>query len=87
MLTIMVEVNQNIKTWVKISSLFIAGLYLLGFIYFPLLGVGNYQLVRIDMLLPSEWIGVTILGLGFIVWAFRLYIKIFKGALNATKSM
>jgi hypothetical protein len=61
---------------VKILALFVAALYLLGFTLFPLLGVGNYQLVRIDALLPSEWVMLTCLSAGLFAWSFRCLVKL-----------
>ena len=66
----------------KIIVLFVAGIYILGMIYFPLLGVGNYQLVRIDYLLFSEWVFLTVVGVGFVVWSFKLYLGFSKQLLE-----
>jgi hypothetical protein len=61
---------------VKILALFVAALYLLGFTLFPLLGVGNYQLVRVDALLPSEWVMLTCLSAALFAWSFHSLIKL-----------
>lgn len=61
---------------VKILALFVAALYLLGFTLFPLLGVGNYQLVRVDALLPSEWVMLTCLSGALFAWSFRCLVKL-----------
>ncbi len=60
----------------KILALFVAALYLLGFTLFPLLGVGNYQLVRVDALLPSEWVMLICLSVGLFAWSFRCLVKL-----------
>lgn len=62
----------------KILILFISGLYIIGFIYFPFLGVGNYQLVRVDFLLPSEWVILTIIAVIEIIWSIKLYVQLIK---------
>jgi hypothetical protein len=61
---------------VKILVLFVAALYLLGFTLFPLLGVGNYQLVRIDALLPSEWVMLICLSAVLFAWSFHCLVKL-----------
>lgn len=63
--------NQILKEVLKILGLFVAGLYLLGFVWFPFLGVGNYQLVRVDFLLPSEWVLVSVLAGALIFWSTK----------------
>ena len=67
-----------LKEAFKILGLFVAGLYLLGFVWFPLLGVGNYQLVRVDFLLPSEWILISVLALTLIGWSFLSLSRLSK---------
>jgi hypothetical protein len=74
---------QNLKEYksmlvsaVKIVALFVAALYLLGFTVFPLLGVGNYQLVRVDALLPSEWVMLMCLSVALFVWSFHSLITL-----------
>ena len=61
----------TLKESLKILALFTAGLYLLGFVWFPLLGIGNYQLVRVDFLLPSEWVLVSVVAGALIVWSIK----------------
>jgi hypothetical protein len=62
-----------LREGVKILALFCAGLYLLGFVWFPLLGIGNYELVRADFLLPSELALLSVLSLGLIGWSFKVF--------------
>ncbi len=62
----------------KVLTLFVAALYLLGFTIFPLLGVGNYQLVRVDALLPSEWVMLIFLSGAMFAWSFHSFIKLWK---------
>ena len=61
---------------VKIVALFVAALYLLGFTLFPLLGVGNYQLVRVDALSFSEWGMLICLSAALFAWSFHDLIKL-----------
>jgi predicted Na+-dependent transporter len=61
---------------IKILVLFVAALYLLGFTLFPLLGVGNYQLVRVDALLLSEWVMLFCLSTGLFAWSFSCLVKL-----------
>jgi hypothetical protein len=66
----------------KIVALFVAALYLLGFTLFPLLGVGNYQLVRIDALLPSEWVMLICLSAALFAWSFHSLAKLTRDRLK-----
>jgi hypothetical protein len=70
------EYKPILVSAVKILALFVAALYLLGFTLFPLLGVGNYQLVRIDVLLPSEWVMLICLSAVLFAWSFRCLAKL-----------
>ena len=70
------EYKPMLRSGVKIVALFVAALYLLGFTLFPLLGVGNYQLVRIDALLPSEWVMLICLSAIMFAWSFHFYRKL-----------
>ena len=70
------EYKPALVSAVKILALFVAALYLLGFTLFPLLGVGNYQLVRIDALLPSEWVMLICLSAVLFAWSFRCLAKL-----------
>jgi hypothetical protein len=70
------EYKPMLTSAVKILALFVAALYLLGFTLFPLLGVGNYQLVRIDVLLPSEWAMLICLSAVLFAWSFRCLAKL-----------
>jgi predicted Na+-dependent transporter len=67
---------------IKILVLFVAALYLLGFTLFPLLGVGNYQLVRIDALLLSEWVMLICLSGALFAWSFRCLVKLSRESLS-----
>ena len=70
------EYKPILVSAVKILALFVAALYLLGFTLFPLLGVGNYQLVRTDVLLPSEWVMLICLSAVLFAWSFRCLVKL-----------
>ena len=70
------EYKPMLISGVKIVALFVAALYLLGFTLFPLLGVGNYQLVRVDALLLSEWVMLICLSTGLFAWSFRCLINL-----------
>jgi hypothetical protein len=72
------EYKPMLVSAIKILALFVAALYLLGFTLFPLLGVGNYQLVRIDALLPSEWVMLICLSAVLFAWSFRCLVKLSK---------
>lgn len=63
---------------VKIIALWTAGLYLLGFIWFPFFGVGNYALIRVDALLPSEWVIISILAISLILWSLKTFYQLTK---------
>jgi predicted Na+-dependent transporter len=67
---------------IKILVLFVAALYLLGFTLFPLLGVGNYQLVRIDALLLSEWVMLICLSAALFAWSFHCLAKLSRESLS-----
>jgi len=70
------EYKPMLRSGVKIVALFVAALYLLGFTLFPLLGVGNYQLVRVDALLVSEWVMIFCLSTGLFAWSFHSFAKL-----------
>lgn len=70
------EYRPMLMSAAKILALFVAALYLLGFTIFPLLGVGNYQLVRVDALLPSEWVMLICLSVALFAWSFRSLAKL-----------
>jgi len=70
------EYKPILVSAVKILALFVAALYLLGFTLFPLLGVGNYQLVRTDVLLPSEWVMLICLSAVLFAWSFHSLVKL-----------
>jgi hypothetical protein len=70
------EYKPMLLSAAKIVALFVAALYLLGFTLFPLLGVGNYQLVRVDALLPSEWVMLTCLSVALFAWSFHCLINL-----------
>jgi hypothetical protein len=70
------EYKPMLLSAAKIVALFVAALYLLGFTLFPLFGVGNYQLVRVDALLPSEWVMLTCLSAALFAWSFHSLIKL-----------
>ena len=70
------EYKPMLRSGVKIVALFVAALYLLGFTLFPLLGVGNYQLVRVDALLPSECVMLICLSTGLFAWSFSCLVKL-----------
>lgn len=57
----------------KCISLFVSGLYLIGFCWFPSLGVGY---VTFDFLLPSELIGLTIIGIIELIWSIKCFCQI-----------
>jgi hypothetical protein len=63
--------------------LFVAALYLLGFMVFPWLQVGNYQLVVVDALLPSEWAMLLVLIGVLFAWSFHCVFKLAKELLNS----
>jgi len=70
------EYKPMLRSGVKIVALFLAALYLLGFTLFPLLGVGNYQLVSVDALLPSELVMLFCLSTGLFAWSFSCLVKL-----------
>jgi hypothetical protein len=70
------EYKPMLRSGVKIVALFVAALYLLGFTLFPLLGVGNYQLVRVDALLLSEWVMLFCLSGALFAWSFSCLVKL-----------
>jgi hypothetical protein len=70
------EYKPMLISGIKIVTLFVAALYLLGFTLFPLLGVGNYQLVRVDALLPSECVMLFCLSAVLFAWSFRCLINL-----------
>jgi uncharacterized RDD family membrane protein YckC len=70
------EYKPMLISALKIMALFVAALYLLGFTLFPLLGVGNYQIVRIDALLPSEWVMLICLSAVLFAWSFHSFAKL-----------
>ncbi len=65
----------------KTLAFFVSGLYLFGFAVFPLLGIGNYVIVRMDYLLPSELILSACLGLGFVGVGIREYVTLVRSML------
>jgi len=76
------EYKPMLRSGVKIVALFVAALYLLGFTLFPLLGVGNYQLVRVDALLPSECVMLICLSTGLFAWSFHCLAKLSRESLS-----
>ena len=66
----------------KTLVFFVSGLYLFGFAVFPLLGIGNYVIVRMDFLLPSELILSACLGLGFVGVGIREYVVLVRSMLG-----
>ncbi len=75
------EYKPMLLSGMKIVALFMAALYLLGFTLFPLLGVGNYQLVRIDALLVSEWVMLFCLSGVLFAWSFYCFAKLSRESL------
>ena len=72
------EYKPMLRSGVKIVVLFVAALYLLGFTLFPLLGVGNYQLVRVDALLAFRVGYAFLLKCGAVRLEFPLFGKIIE---------
>jgi hypothetical protein len=67
-----------ILNFLKIILLFVSGLYLLGFVWFPFFGYGNYLLINVDLLLPTEWVFISVIAVIEIVWSFNLIFKLWK---------
>jgi hypothetical protein len=76
------EYKPMLISGIKIVTLFVAALYLLGFTLFPLLSVGNYQLVRVDALLPSEWVMLFCLSGALFAWSFHSLVKLSRESLS-----
>jgi hypothetical protein len=76
------EYKPMLISGIKIVALFVAALYLLGFTLFPLLGVGNYQLVRVDALLPSECVMLFCLSGVLFAWSFHCFAKLSRESLS-----
>jgi hypothetical protein len=79
------EYKPMLMSGMKIVALFVAALYLLGFTLFPLLGVGNYQLVRVDALLVSEWVMLFCLSAALFAWSFYCFAKLSRESLSKNR--